>query len=352
MLAYAFQVLREDSYKKISVENFEQADDLLAAILAKGIANQIKRGLGCEYILCTDNLSSPRGKINISSSLKDQTILRRQLVCDYDEFSENAYVNQILETAAIMLIRSDGVKQEQKRALKKVMLYFQNVDLLNLRDIQWTGVKFHSNNATYKMLINICYLAIEALIITIQDGSRKMAQFKDDHLHRLFEKFVLEFYRKHYPQYNASATQINWNTDDGMIDLLPVMKSDITLENKGRTLIIDTKYYGRTLQTNSLYNSRSIHSGNLYQIFAYVKNKDAKRSGNVSGILLYAKTDEEITPDNSYLFDGNRISVKTLNLDNDFEGIRNQLDKIVIEWSKENRGKPIESQAFSTGQFF
>jgi 5-methylcytosine-specific restriction enzyme subunit McrC len=50
MLAYAFQVLNEDCYKKVALEDFENAENLLAAILAKGIANQIKRGLGREYI--------------------------------------------------------------------------------------------------------------------------------------------------------------------------------------------------------------------------------------------------------------------------------------------------------------
>jgi len=117
MLAYAFQVLKEDGYKKIASEDFEQAEDLLAAILAKGIANQTKRGLGREYISQADALRSPRGKINISSSLKSQTILKGQLICEFDEFSENAYVNQILKTAALMLIRSGGVQREQKKAL-------------------------------------------------------------------------------------------------------------------------------------------------------------------------------------------------------------------------------------------
>jgi 5-methylcytosine-specific restriction enzyme subunit McrC len=120
------------------------------------------------------------------------------------------------------------------------------------------------------------------------------------------------------------------------------MKSDITLEYKGKTIIIDTKYYSRTMQTNSLYNSRTIHSGNLYQIFAYVKNKDINHSGDVSGVLLYAKTDEDITPDNSYMMDGNRISVKTLDLDKDFAGIREQLDKIVEEWLSHGGGTPFD----------
>jgi len=332
MLAYAFQVLHEDSYKKIALEDFEHADDLLAAILAKGMANQIKRGLGREYVSYTNSLSSPHGKINISTSIKSQAILKRQLICEFDEFSENAYVNQILKTTVLMLIHSDEVKLEQKKALKKVMQYFHAVDTLNPREIQWTGIKYNRNNATYKMLINICYLAFEALLPTTQEGSKRLSQFKDEHLHRLFERFVLEYYRKHFPEYKTSAALIDWNIDDGVVGLLPTMKSDITLECDGKTLIIDTKYYGRTMQTNNLYNSRSIHSNNLYQIYAYVKNKDIHHSGNVSGVLLYAKTDEEITPDKSYLMDGNRISVKTLDLNNCFDRIKIQLDKIVDEW--------------------
>jgi 5-methylcytosine-specific restriction enzyme subunit McrC len=334
MLAYAFQVLNEDSYNKIAFEDFEDAEDLLAAILAKGIANQIKRGLGREYILQTDALTSPRGKINISSSIKERTMLHKRLVCEFDEFSENAYINQILKTTMILLLRSEEVRAGRKRSLKKVLLYFSAVDTINPRSIRWTNIKYHSNNTTYKMLINVCYLVIEALLPTTQAGSRKLSQFKDDHLHRLYEKFVLAFYRKHYEHQGVkvSSTQIGWNVDDGVIDLLPAMKSDITLECREKMLIIDTKYYSRTMQTNSLYNSHTIHSGNLYQIFAYVKNKDVDHTGNVSGLLLYAKTDEKITPDKSYMMDRNRIGVKTLDLDKDFSGIREQLDKIIEEW--------------------
>jgi len=331
MLAYAFQVLHEDRYKDIAFENFEHVEDLLATILAKGIAHQIKKGLGREYISHTDALSSPRGKINISASLKSRTLLKRQLICEFDEFSENAYVNQILKTTALILLRSGEVKQNRKKSLKKVMLYFHDVDTLRLSEINWTGIKYHSNNSTYKMLINICYLVIEALLPNMQEGTMKISHFKDEQMHRLFEKFVLEYYRKHYPLYNASAAHINWNTDDET-DLLPIMKTDITLKHGRKVLIIDTKYYSRTLQSNILYNSHSIHSSNLYQIFAYVKNKDVSRSGDVSGVILYAKTDEEISPNNSYIMDGNKVSVRTLDLDKDFKGIRDQLDRIVDEW--------------------
>ena len=334
MLAYAFQILNEESYAKIAVEDFEFAEDLLAAILAKGIAVQIKRGLGREYIAQTETLTSPHGKIDVSTSVKQQTMLKKQLVCEFDDFSENAYINQVLKATAIFLLRSDAVRAEQKKALKKVMLYFHPVDSISIFDIQWQRIRYHRNNATYKMLINICYLVVEGMLPTTQDGLRGMKQFKDDHLHRLYEKFVREYYRKHYPDISVSAAKIDWNVDDGITELLPAMKSDITLECPGKTLIIDTKYYGHTLQSNSLFNSRTIHSGNIYQIFTYVKNRDKNQSGDVSGVLLYAKTDEEITPDNSYLMGGNRISVKTLDLDKDFSGIIKQLDGLIGEWTQ------------------
>ena len=334
MLAYAFQVLHEErnSYAKIASEEFEYAEDLLAAILAKGIANQVKKGLGREYISQTNSLTTPRGKIDISASIKTQSILRKQLVCQYDIFSENAYVNQILKSVATMLIRSDKVSDIQKKLLKKVLLYFSEVDLIKSCDIRWANIKYNRNNETYKMLINICYLAVEALLPNTEDGTKKISRFKDEQLHRLFEKFVLEYYRKEHPKLKVSAAQIEWNVDDNYVELLPTMKTDITLEFEGKILIIDTKYYSRTLQTNSLYDSQTIHSSNIYQVFTYVKNKDVARSGYVSGLLLYAKTDERITPDNSYLMDGNRIIIKTLDLDKDFQGIRKQLDKIIAEW--------------------
>lgn len=69
----------------------------------------------------------------------------------------------------------------------------------------------------------------------------------------------------------------------------------------------------------------------MYQIFTYVKNLDVENAGKVSGLLLYAKTDEEITPDLSASFGKNRIRVRTLDLNQEFSGIARQLEEF-LEW--------------------
>lgn len=93
MLSYAFKVLNEQGYKRIATEEFNNTAELLAAILAKGIAVQLKRGLGKEYISQTEELSSLRGKIDIAESIKTQSMIRKKLICTYDDFSVNSTMN-------------------------------------------------------------------------------------------------------------------------------------------------------------------------------------------------------------------------------------------------------------------
>ena len=81
--------------------------------------------------------------------------------------------------------------------------------------------------------------------------------------------------------------------------------------------------------TQQNFEKNTIHSNNLYQIFTYVKNKDLENAGNVSGLLLYAKTEESIVPNMDAMFGKNVISVKTLDLNRDFAEITAQLNQIV-----------------------
>lgn len=334
MLAYAFRVLNEGKYSNLSSETFNNASNLFASILTKGITNQVKRGLGKKYVLIDEDLLKPRGKIDIAHSIKNQTMINSRLSCEFDELSHNITVNQILKSTAMLLIRTSDVSNEYKKALKKVLIYFGSVEEIKLSCVGWNHINYHRNNATYKMLINICYLVVEGLLLSDNEGEIKVRAIYDDQkLYRLYERFVLEYYRKHYPQLNAMASNIKWNVDDDFIQFLPVMRSDIMLSHNEKTLIIDTKYYQKTMQSIEKYDSLSVHSNNIYQIFTYVKNGDIQGSGNVSGMLLYAKTDEDITPDYVYRMGGNTIWVKTLDLNLGFEKICNQMDNIVCQWS-------------------
>lgn len=136
MLTYAFQTLQGQGYRGIAAEEFDNTADLLAEILSRGVSLQLKRGLGREYVDRKEMLSSPRGKIELSESLKTRSILRRQLVCSYDEFSTDTRMNRILKATIMLLIRSD-IDKARKKALRRLLPYFVDVEDVSLSGEDW-----------------------------------------------------------------------------------------------------------------------------------------------------------------------------------------------------------------------
>ena len=332
MLAYAFQILKHNNYASINTEDFEYIEDLMAAILSKGIAQLIKQGLHKTYIEINDQLATVRGKININQSIQNKIGQKQLLSCVYDELSENNIYNQIIKSTAISLIRSRFVKKETKNLLKKELVSLQNIDVISLNSINWNSITYQRNNKNYQLLLNICYFIIQDLLHSNEEGTYKVQEFSDESMNLLFERFILEYYKvEHRELKSVSKNQVNWNLkgENEGIQFLPNMITDITIEKKdGTILIIDTKYYSEIYQTR--FDTRKFKNNNLYQIYTYVKNKDVDHTGKVSGILLYAQTSNEIVENNSFNMDGNNISIRTLDLNQNFDSIKNYLDQLII----------------------
>lgn len=329
MLSYAFQELRKNNYEQVAGEEFEDAHDLFAEILFRGVSSLLKQGLHRNYVRRDEELVTLRGKLDMASTIRLYSRGIRKLACEYDEYSENNVFNQILKTTMMLLIRCENVAPRRKKSLRALLPFFVNVDTIALQDIKWNAFRFDRNSRSYRMLLYICYFVIDNLLLATEAGPFKMNAFSDEHMCRLFEKFVLEYYRRHHPEFNACARQITWNVveEDSDLDILPVMQTDICLTIGERTLIIDTKYYSKSMQVN--YGRHTIHSHNQNQILTYVLNHDRNHSGKTDGMLLYARTQEEFMPEGQMKWrDGNMIYYRTLDLSHDFSGIKNQLESL------------------------
>ncbi len=335
MLTYAFQILRQSNYDDIAAEDFENIHDMFAAILGKGVAQQLKHGLYREYVNKSDNLTTLRGKLDIQGTIKNKLQHRQKLYCDFDELSENNLMNQVIKTTMTLLIKQGNVKIENKSVLKKDLLFFDSVDYIEPSAIKWDRIRYQRNNQSYRMLLNICRLVIDGLLLSTEQGMIKMATFLDDQrMSHLYEKFILEYFRYHHPELRANPDQVQWNLDDENDMWLPNMITDITLKSKdGRVLILDAKYYGQQMQSN--FDVQTYRNANLYQIFTYVKNWDKDQTGDVAGMLLYAKTSEEFQPANQFSMGGNKIAVGSLDLNLPFNEISGQLEKIVTDYFAE-----------------
>lgn len=328
MLSYAFKELRHNNYEYIAGENYDNVYDLFAEILSKGVSYLLKQGLHKEYVVKEDTLTTLRGKLNLQGTIKERILQRTNLACEYDELTINNVFNQIIKTTVGVLISKSDVKRERKNNLRKLMIFFDGIDDIDQSAIRWNLLRYDRNTRTYQMIHSLCYFILQNLLLSTEQGNSKMPQFSDEHMNLLFQRFVMEYYKKHHPEYKATAKQIRWNFSDygaNSSSILPIMQSDITLTLGERTLIIDTKYYSKNLQEH--FGKFSINSPNFYQIHTYVMNEDKGHTGLVDGMLLYAKTTADIQPDGNFKTnDGNILMVRTLDLAQEFDGVKNELD--------------------------
>ena len=121
-----------------------------------------------------------------------------KLECEYDELSENNIYNQILKTILLMLIKQNDVKLKKKKSLKQLLLYFHYVDEIDITRIKWKSLRYNRNTRTYQLLHYICYFIVKNMLLTTEKGQYQMMTFTDEHMNRLFEKFILEYYKKEF----------------------------------------------------------------------------------------------------------------------------------------------------------
>ena len=339
MLSYAFKALSWGSYQNLSEEEFDNIDDLYAEILIRGLQYQIKRGIQCEYIETTENLAGIRGKIDVSETIKTQAIIKRRAICSFDEFSINSHMNRVIKTALATLYRRMlrekthwteldlAMRQEKRERLRQIyrlLCLLHEVDEVDIHKISW-NFRYDRNSEFYRLLVGISRLVLNEQLQEEQAGGRQLNNFFDQQDRcDLYERFLLNFYRRHFPELKPAAPHVEWNVDDGFTELLPRMRTDITLYGPEQTLVMDAKFHeAGILKKNTKFENASmkINTGNIYQIYTYVKNLDREHSGRVSGMLLYAQTTEETLPNHHYVIDGNHFYVKTLNLNQRFEKI-------------------------------
>lgn len=337
MMAYAFRTLRKADDDHVASEPFEHLHDLFAEILARGVGAQVKRGLHRDYLRRQDTLTTVRGRIDITRTAVTRSVVRGRLVCEFDEYEADTPHNRALKAVIILLIRRSNVDPQRRDALRRLLPYLNGVTLVTPASIRWNTLTYHRSNAEYRLLLGVSELVVRGLLPTQDAGDTLLASWlSEEAMSRLYENFLREYYALHHPELSPHASVIAWDYDTETAlraEQLPRMITDVTLRLGNRTLIIDAKYYSQSMQTGR-FGKETVHSVNLYQILAYTKNADVHRNGSVSGLLLYARTDADRQPNLNVVIQGNRISARTLDLNQPWAHLRTELEDIVT-WLKD-----------------
>ncbi len=339
MLCYAWNVTDYSDSTVCGNEKFDDIYNLLARILIKEVSLLLKRGFYKEYIEKTETLSNLKGQININASVQQNTLKNMKMVCSYDDYSENVLFNQIIKATLMDFIKYSGLDRELQNQIRKLLLSFNNIDLISVERKHFAMLRFHRNNLNYLVIMNVCKLFKYGLIANTENGSIKFANFiSDEQMQKVYEIFLLNFYKKHLDKkiYKVHAPKIKWRLDSkaeeewgGLFDVEDNpgdRRTDIVIENSEKNIqfIIDAKYYKETLIAKH-YNESELtyRTSHLNQVRGYLEDSDF--NGKKVGALMYPTLNIDLEKGRIIPIVGTPIIIKTLNLDTDWETIQNDL---------------------------
>jgi 5-methylcytosine-specific restriction enzyme subunit McrC len=267
-------------------------DELLQAMLARAAERIRLRGFERGYSQAEEITTRPRGRIAVSRSIAACTIPMRRLACEFDEFGPDTPHNRVLKACARTLVRCDksSVHQDSLRALVREMREVSDV-ALSRRMLQALPRSIATRR--YRVVRFIARLLVDAGQPDARIGTEWARRLLQDEsaMRGIFERFVRRFGRAHRPAGVAvRPSRFLWSASPQK--LVPTLITDVTVEARGWTRIIECKYM-RSHATHTQHGTEMFHPEHLRQIFAYLSRaRDTAQSPiALDGVVLYPAFD-------------------------------------------------------------
>jgi 5-methylcytosine-specific restriction enzyme subunit McrC len=299
-----------------------------------GCQQLFKRGLDRNYQEVSQEYPGIKGKIDFSASLNKNLFEKGRAVCIFDQFEYNIIHNQILKATLKRILLIKKLDKKIRTDVLNCYWKFQEIDDIKIQLHHFSQVRIHKNNAFYDLLIRICRLVVECTVLDEQEGKFYFKEFlgNEKAMAALFESFVRNFYIKELTDFKVGREDIKWSAvplDNGTLDLLPKMQTDVSIERKNKKIIVDAKYYKETLAVH--YETEKFRSGNLYQLYSYLRNVELDLSNPLNasceGILVYPTVQRELNE--SFQMGNHVVRIMTVDLSQDWRSIDKRLKEII-----------------------
>lgn len=285
MLCYTYEML-ELVPSLVSVDEDLPNTTLLEKLLYKSIQNLFDNSIKRQYKLQNYELPTIQGKILFNESIPLFANKRPRIVCESDELNSDILLNQIIKATLSGIIHSSNSSLDSKEEAFYLLEKLKKVRNIKLNQRHFLNIRLNRTTIHYEMPLNIARLLYELQLLSNESGNINLLEVinNDQKMQKIFEKFLLNFYRLEQKVYFVKSERLNWIiSDPADISLLPIMQTDICLLSKEKKIIIDAKYYRKALVKN--FEKMRIRSNHLYQLYAYINQSNNEKI--TEGILIY-----------------------------------------------------------------
>ena len=196
LLLYAWNRFAGIDVARVDVEHAPDQPNLIARILIAATRRVLREGLDRSYAPQIEETYRLRGQVDFSQTIGRSTLRSGRIVTLADDFTVDNLLNRILKATIRRLAATSNIEEKTRHELRELVRRFADVSDIRLAAAIFRQVQVHANNASYRLLIDLCRLAFANLLPTESTGSYRFAEFAGDEkqLWRLFQDFVRNFY--------------------------------------------------------------------------------------------------------------------------------------------------------------
>ena len=205
LLCYAWRHVEERDVIRVGeLEELERVQvvgvrispyDLLGKVLAEGTFRLIRRGIDRGYRDVHENLAGIRGKIVMGETVKRALRGRGQVACNFEEMSHDVLHNRILRSTLRSLLRLPNLHSDVRAEVRSAYVKLADVTVVALNRQLFQQVHLDRNRRYYRFLMSVCRLIHEQLLVDENSGETKFTDFTEERMEKLYENFVIEFFR-------------------------------------------------------------------------------------------------------------------------------------------------------------
>ena len=310
------------------MEELDRVHDLLATVLVQGTFRLVRQGIDRGYRDVREDLAGIRGKVDVGRTVKRALRSRGRVACAFEELTPDVRHNRILRSTLSALLRVRDLDRDVRPGVRSAYEKLAGVTVVRVTRRMFDQVQLDGNRRYYRFLLSVCRLVHGLLLVDPRTGEHRFAGLTDAVMWKVYEDFVIEFYRREQDRYrvNRPGRAIRWareGTHEYGRSKLPRMEADAILEAEDRRIIMDAKYYAEALDGGKL---RSAH---LYQVLAYLRNREATEAPGAvhEGILLYPTVGQAVSV--NVRLEGHVIQARSIDLSKDWKDIHHDMLQII-----------------------
>ena len=306
------------------VEDSPDFKSLVARLLCFATEKRLRRNLSFGYHRREETLTRIRGRIDIIKTVSNDLLRKGEIACRFEELTINTPRNRLVRAALTILSGwlDDADLAHRCRSLAGALgRVGVSGHMPSRAELATDQIARHQQDD--RLMISLARAVFDLILPTESAGSRSLfkADRDETEFRKLFEKAIGNFFAAELPREDGwrvyPGKQFTWPVaaaSAGIANYLPIMVTDIILENKieGRRIIIDTKF--TSILTQTQYRTR-FKTGHVYQLYAYLRSQENLTdplSSSSEGLLLYPAIGLNI--DETALIQGHAVRFATIDL--------------------------------------